>query len=141
MEIEIKKQEKNLLLGREEISAEIKEKITPKEEEVKTALAEKLQKPVELVIIKGIYPHFGEQKAFLLAYVYNNIESLKKFEPKIKPKKEKVEKKEKIAKPEKKAEQAGEESKKEAKEKPEEKPKEETKEKPAEEEKGEKEKR
>jgi len=134
MEIEIKKQEKNLLLSREEIRAEIKEKITPKEEEVKTALAEKLQKSPELVIIKSIYPHFGEQKAFLLAYVYNNIEALKKFEPKIKPKKEKV------AKSEKKEEQAGEESKKEAKEKqekPEEKPEEKTKEKPE----GEKEKR
>jgi len=104
MELVIEKKEKNPFLEREEVKAILKSNITPSNAQVKEVLASKLNKPAELIVIKGIYPKFGKQESEVRAFVYNSEEALKKFEPKPKAKKEK-------AKPKEKSEEKSEEEK------------------------------
>ena len=103
MELIIEKKEKNPLLEREEIKAILKSNITPSNAQVKEIIASKLNKPAEVIVIKGIYPKFGKQESDVRAFVYNSEEALKKFEPKPKAKKE--------AKPKEKSEEKLEEEK------------------------------
>jgi len=106
MELVIEKKEKNPLLEREEIKAILKSNITPSNAQVKEVIASKLDKPVGLVVIKGIYPKFGKQESDVRAFVYNSEEALKKFEPKPKAKKGEAKPGEKSAeKPEEKPEE------------------------------------
>lgn len=97
MELVIEKKEAKPLLEREEIKAIVKSAITPSNAQVKEAIASKLNKPTELVVIKSIYPQFGKQESTISAFVYDNEEALKKFEPKPKAKEEEAKPREKPA--------------------------------------------
>lgn len=92
MEIQIIKQEKKQLIGREEIEAQVTIFPTPSNKQVQEELAKKLNKKSELIIIKHIYPKFGSHENNIIAYIYDNEESLKKFEKKKEKKKEEQEK-------------------------------------------------
>jgi ribosomal protein S24E len=91
--ITVEKKENKPLLDREEIYAIVKERVTPSLTLMQEEIAKKLEKKKELVVIKNVYPRYGKQEASVLAYIYNSEESLKKFEPKKKEKKEAEEKK------------------------------------------------
>lgn len=93
MEIQILKQEKKSLIGREEIEATITVEITPSNKQVQEQLSKKLNKNPELIVIKHIYPKFGSHENKIIAYVYDTEESLKKFEKKKEKKKEEGEQK------------------------------------------------
>ena len=87
MDIQITKQEKKSLIGREEIEAQIVIFPTPSNNQVQQELAKKLNKNPELIIIKHIYPKFGSHDNKVIFYNYDNEDSLKKLE-KTKQKKE-----------------------------------------------------
>jgi len=86
MEISIIKEDNNKLIGRDEITAILKPQTSY--DNAKKLLSEKLKKPQELIVIKRINPVFGKKEAKIEAYVYSSEESMKKFEPKPKVKKE-----------------------------------------------------
>jgi len=81
------------LLSRTLVSAILDfEKATPSNSEVATLLAASLKVDEKLVAIRHIYNQFGDKKAQVTAYIYND-EARKQFiEPKIKVKKEKKKK-------------------------------------------------
>jgi ribosomal protein S24E len=91
--LSIEKKESKPLLEREEIYAIVKSKVTPSLTSVQEEIANKLEKKKELVVVKNVYQRFGKQEASVVAYVYDSEEALKKFEPKKKEKKAKVEEK------------------------------------------------
>ncbi len=84
MELTIKEQKRNQLLSREEIKAMSSNGITPKAEELRIKLAEKLNKANELVVIKSIKGKFGRKDFEIVAYCYDDGNALKKTEPKAK---------------------------------------------------------
>jgi DNA-directed RNA polymerase subunit E" len=96
--ITITKQEKKSLIGREEIEATTITEPTPSNKQVQEELAKKLNKKPELIIIKHIYSKFGSHENKIIAYIYDNEESLKKFE-KIKQTKGEETKKEETKEP------------------------------------------
>jgi len=87
METIIKKQAINPLLLREEIEIVINSPTTPSKIEAKDAIASKLNKSQEVIVIKKIHQKFGTEDTEVYAYVYNSKESLEKIEPKPKAKK------------------------------------------------------
>jgi ribosomal protein S24E len=130
MAITIKNTDEKPLLARKEVEAHMvfEGKATPSNADVAKAIASELKTDEKLVVVKHIYTAFGSCEADIAAYVYDNEEALKKFEPKEK----KAEKKEgeapaEEAKPAEKPAEAPKEEKKE--EAPAEKPAEEKKEK------------
>lgn len=90
MELIIKKKEAKPLVEREEIRAVIKSDVTPSYDQAREAIASKLNKPAELIVVKNVYSEFGKRESDVRAFVYNSIDALKKFEPKPKAKKEKA---------------------------------------------------
>ena len=76
MKSKILKQEKNLLLDREEIRIEITSKSTPTKEQAKEAIG----KDPKLTIIKRINNNFGKQQFVVDAVVYNSTEDKDKIE-------------------------------------------------------------
>ena len=132
MEYNIKDKKENALLSRTEISLEIKHfgSANPSYGAIKKEIANQLKIKENLIVIKHVYPTFGEGKSDVTAYVYKDEASLKKIEPRDKKaeaaaKKPAEEKKEAPA--ETKTEEKKEEPSKEES-KPEEKPAEEKKE-------------
>ncbi len=119
MDLTITKQEKKLLVQREEIEATVTIEPTPSNKQIQEELTKKLNKPTELIIVKHIYSKFGSHENKIIAYIYDNKEALKKFE-KIKEKKEEV-KKEEIKKEEIKKEEKKENAKEDNQERKEEK--------------------
>lgn len=122
MELKIIDKKEEPLLSRTRVEAEITfEKTTPSREEIKSRLVKDLGKDEKLIVVKGIYTYLGSKKAKNLSYVYENEESLKRIEPRVKKKagEKKEEGKEGKAeeKPQRQAkkEEAKEEPKKEAK--------------------------
>jgi len=83
----IGKKEHRALLGREEIHASSDDQVTPSIESIKEELSKMTKKDKELIVVKFVYPAFGEQNAKILAYAYDSKELLTKFEPKKKEKK------------------------------------------------------
>ena len=81
--MKILKQEKNVLLDREEFFLELESKTNPSFDEVKKALG----KDEELTVVKGIKGGFGNQVFNSEVFVYGSKESKKKIEPKVKSKK------------------------------------------------------
>ncbi len=88
MELKILEKKENRALLRKEIEAELSffGESTPKKEEVKKKIAETEKVNEELVIVKSIHTRFGEPKASVIAYIYENIEILNELEPKRKTK-------------------------------------------------------
>ena|SRR3989344_3698937 len=65
---------------------------TPNNNEVKKRIAELTSNPENLVHIKGTFTKYGFGKSIVHAYVYNNEQSLKRFEITNKKKNDKEEK-------------------------------------------------
>lgn len=83
MEYNIKEKKENALLSRTELSIEIKHSgsANPSYENIKKEIASKLKADEKLIVIKHVYPAFGEGKSDVIAYVYKDETSLKKTEP------------------------------------------------------------
>ena len=90
MELEINKKILNPLLSRIEIEGTIFSENTPSYEEAKKELADNLGANPELIVIRHIYQKYGQFKSSINAFIYDNNESMKKFEKAKKEKKEKV---------------------------------------------------
>jgi ribosomal protein S24E len=83
MEYNIKEKKENTLLSRTELSIEIKHfgSANPSYENIKKEIANQLKADEKLIVIKHVYPAFGEGKSDVIAYIYKDEESLKKTEP------------------------------------------------------------
>ncbi len=70
------------LLKRKRITAEIEhlKKPTVKKEEVLKALSTELKVSQEVISLLHVYPHFGREKAKIIANIYQNKEDKDKFE-------------------------------------------------------------
>lgn len=70
------------LLKRKRVTAEIEhfKKSTPKSNEVLKTLATELKSAEENISILHIYPHFGREKAKIIANVYETKEDKEQFE-------------------------------------------------------------
>ena len=94
MSITIKKEEP--LLARTMVKATLEfEKASPSYAEFTSGLAATLKSDEKLVAIRHIYNSFGDRKAEVIAYVYNDEAKKQLIEPKLKEKKEKAAKAEK----------------------------------------------
>jgi ribosomal protein S24E len=103
MELKIVNKKEEPLLSRTRVEAEMTfEKATPSREEIKSRLVKELGKDEKLIVVKGIHTYLGSKKAKNLSYVYENEESLKSIEPRVK---KKTGKKKEESKPEAKPEQ------------------------------------
>jgi ribosomal protein S24E len=80
MDIKIISQDVKKLLSREEYIADVKDSKTPSYENLRENLSKKLNKPAELIVIKRIKQQYGKHDVEAKFYIYNNAESLKKFE-------------------------------------------------------------
>lgn len=96
MESKIVKSEKNPFLNREEITIELTAKVTPKKDEVVSAIG----KDKDLTVVKKIHTNFGKQNFVAQAVVYDSPEDKEKIEvipKKIKKKIEAEKKAEEVA--------------------------------------------
>jgi len=80
MEIKIEKSILKPLLSREEGIALVDENLTPSNAVMKEELSKKLGKNADLIVVKRINQTYGEGKVEVDFYVYENQESLKRFE-------------------------------------------------------------
>jgi len=81
MDIEILKQEKNVLLGREGIEAKVAySEATPSRKNIRKELAKKIGKKEELVVVREIKTYFGSGMAKIYANAYDKEEDLKASE-------------------------------------------------------------
>jgi len=84
MDLNITKQEKQALLARTEITAEITfEGATPSRYTIVNAVIKKLKLKPELTVIKHIYTDFGSNHAKITAYSYDDAEIMKVLEKKV----------------------------------------------------------
>ena len=84
MDLNITKQEKQALLARTEITAEISfEGPTPSRYEIVKAITKKLKLKQDLTVVKHIYTNFGSNKADVEVYAYNDSEVMKVLEKKV----------------------------------------------------------
>lgn len=83
MEYDIKEKKENILLSRTEILMEIKHQgsANPPYKAVKKEIANQLKADENLIVVKHIYPAFGEGKSSVIAYIYKDEASLKNIEP------------------------------------------------------------
>ena len=80
MEIEIISKKENPLLEREEYKLEVSTKTTPKFEEIKKEVANKIGADIESTIIRKIETQYGTPNIIVLANVYKNKDIIKKVE-------------------------------------------------------------
>ena len=78
--MEIKKQEKNVLFSRQEVSLLLDEGKTPSYAELKVGIAKKLKSDEGLVVVKRVNGQFGKTEVLVDAFVYDSQDALKKFE-------------------------------------------------------------
>ncbi len=82
MSIEVKKQNKLPLLNRERVTGYVHyEGVTPSRLEIKKELAKKISAKEENVVVRHIYGKYGTQRSKLIAHVYTDEASMKRFEP------------------------------------------------------------
>ncbi len=82
MKIEVRNTHKNALLSREEITAEaFFEGKTPSRIDVHKEMAKKLGVSPDLIVVKGIKTHFGEEKAQVTIHKYESNDILDTIEP------------------------------------------------------------
>ncbi len=88
--MKILKQDKSKLIDRTELLIEYPHigKPTPSTNEIKKEVSKETKAKDELIIIKDIITKFGEGTSTIRAYIYNNLEELKKLEKYEEPKKE-----------------------------------------------------
>ena len=90
MQLTIINKKEEPLLSRTMINGILEfEKATPSYQEVIPLIATDLKKDEKLIAIKHIYNLFGDRKAEVLAYIYNDENKKQLIEPKVKEKKEK----------------------------------------------------
>ena len=82
MDLNIKTNENNGVLKRQEIVAETSEKITPSKELVQEKLAAVLNIPKEQIVVSKIETGFGSNHATIYARAYKSEEQMKEVEPK-----------------------------------------------------------
>ena len=79
------------LLSRTMVVGEIEfEKATPAYPEVLQQLSHQLKADEKLIVLRHVYTHFGNKKAKVIAYLYNDEAKKTFFEPKVKVKKDKT---------------------------------------------------
>lgn len=97
MELNILKEKEMRLVSRKRITLEIDNKgSTPSRQEILEEIGKKFNIPKDLIIIKHIYPQFGNRKTKVIVHIYQNKEKMNMFElkqliNKHKPKETKVE--------------------------------------------------
>lgn len=83
MELKINSQNENVLLSRKEIDGILAfEKQTPSKKELISLIAKKLGVDESLVVVKGIYNYFGNNRAKFMAHIYSSRDILESVEPK-----------------------------------------------------------
>ena len=88
MKIEVVDKKDEKMLSRMQVTASLEfENATPNYTEVTTALATKIKADEKLIAIRHIYTAYGNKKAKVIAYLYNDEAKKAFFEPKIKEKK------------------------------------------------------
>ncbi len=81
MSVEIKKQTKIPLLNRERVTGSVFfEEVTPSRLDVKKEIAKKINAKEDSVVVRHIYGRYGMKKAKIIAHVYTDQQSMKKFE-------------------------------------------------------------
>jgi len=55
-------------------------KVTPKKEDIKKEVAKDLKIDESLINVRHIYPHFGTEKAKVIAHAYEKKEDYERFE-------------------------------------------------------------
>ena len=94
MKLKIIQEKDSKLFNRKELTYESSfEGKTPKNEEVKKAIAEAAKVKEDLILIKKIHQKFGTPTATIYAKIYATEEALKKAETRNKKQKKKEEKK------------------------------------------------
>lgn len=87
MKLKIETNEDKPVVDRCELRVKIEDvAATPSNEYVKKEIAKIINKPEDLIVVKKILQKFGKKEAEAIVFVYNSLESLKKFEPKKKEK-------------------------------------------------------
>ena len=87
--ITIKNKSEEPLLSRTMVNAIVEfDKSTPSYKEVSSLIASQLKTDEKLVAIRHVYTLFGQRKADVLAYIYNDEAKKQFIEPKIKEKKD-----------------------------------------------------
>ncbi len=82
MSVEIKKQVKLPLLNRERITGYVHyEGVTPSRLDIKKEIAKKTSTAENKVVVRHVYGKYGEQRAKIIAHVYEDEAAMKKFEP------------------------------------------------------------
>lgn len=90
MQLNIINKKEEPLLSRTMLKATLEfEKATPSYQEVTALLSTHLKINEKLIAIRHIYNSFGNKKAEVIAYVYNDENKKQFIEPKVKEKKEK----------------------------------------------------
>ena len=115
MKLKIINEKEMPLLDRKVVSLELDYEgtATPKKTDITKQLIPLLKTKESLLKIKKVFPHYGEDKAKVKAYVYKNESSLKEFE---KVEEKKVEEKKESPKEEPKKEEKPKEQPKQVKE-------------------------
>ncbi|MFC1801600.1 30S ribosomal protein S24e [Nanoarchaeota archaeon] len=81
MKLEIKNQKDNKLLHRKEVEGLLTyEGATPSNVQVQKEVAAQLKVDEKLVVVRHIYNQYGENTADVLAYAYDNEDSMKRIE-------------------------------------------------------------
>ncbi|MCX8194220.1 MAG: hypothetical protein N3G19_02545 [Candidatus Pacearchaeota archaeon] len=88
MKLKIKAREDKPAVDRYELLVKIEDVVaTPSNDYIKKEIAKEMNKSEDVVVVKRISQKFGKREAEALVFVYNSLDSLKKFEPKKKEKK------------------------------------------------------
>lgn len=82
MNLEIKTNNRNEVLKRNEVVAETGEKATPSRGALREKLSAMLNAPQERIVINKIITSFGKKKVEIYAKIYDTSEQLKKIEQK-----------------------------------------------------------
>lgn len=84
MDMEILNNVENKLYDRIEILAKIvhKNSSTPKRDEIRKEISARLNKDLNLIVVKKISTIFGKQESLVKVYIYNNKDVMMKIEPK-----------------------------------------------------------
>ena len=89
MNVKLVKEVEAPLLSRKVLNFEINYSgsKTPSKEDVRRTISSLQKVKEELVVVNHVYPSFGKSKAETIVYVYNTLQDLKNYEPKVKGKK------------------------------------------------------
>ena len=81
MKLEIKNKNENVLLKRTEIKAKVTfEQVTPKNDDIKKAIAKEAKCDEALTSVRHIYTDFGKREATVEAYCYQDEATMKLLE-------------------------------------------------------------